>query len=87
VHGVTSPNAKGSGFATSEAPQETINPADFIRMHAQRKAKVLAELAMRGHTVQQGPNADFNVSRWGLCKYCTDLAALEEFAYRVGASR
>ena len=55
----------------------TIHPADFMRMYKKRKATATAQLAMKGHVVHDGPNGDFLVARWGLSKYCQDLAALD----------
>ncbi|MDM0031231.1 hypothetical protein QTI33_03660 [Variovorax sp. J22P271] len=48
-------------------------------------ARLRADLALLGHTVARMPSGGFVVARWGLSRYCADLAALRAFAAVVGA--
>ena len=48
-------------------------------------ATLTAKFALRGHTVHPGDEGDFLVSRWGMSRWCRDLAALRDFAVTVGA--
>lgn len=80
------PNEKAAGMLeTSGAAQETTQHREST------PDPLLVGITVRkitnaGHAVQQGQNGDFMVSRWGTCRYCADLAALQAFARQIGAA-
>ncbi len=62
------------------------NVVDFARR--QRSVKALkATLEQAGHQVHVGAHGDFICSRWGMTRFCPDLAALRRFALVLGVMR
>ncbi|MBK9442903.1 MAG: hypothetical protein IPN53_17030 [Comamonadaceae bacterium] len=51
---------------------------------AKAVATQIARLALAGHVVIKGTHGDFTCCKFGLTRYCADLAALEAFAKKVG---
>lgn len=43
-----------------------------------------AQFAIMGHQVYEGSDDDFIVTRWGMSRYCKDLAELQAFAVLMG---
>ena len=48
------------------------------------EATLIAQLALAGHCVQRGACGGYTVSKWGYSYYAQDLAALRDFAIRLG---
>lgn len=47
-------------------------------------ATLKAQFAIAGHQVYEGSNDDFIVTRWGMSRYCENLAGLQAFAKQLG---
>ncbi len=45
---------------------------------------LIAQFALEDHQVHKGGNDDFIVARWGMSRYCENLAALRRFALVLG---
>lgn len=48
------------------------------------EATVTANLALLGHAVHKGQSGDFVVCKYGVTRYCQDLAALKAFVGQLG---
>lgn len=48
-------------------------------------ANQIARLALAGHYVIKGDRGDFTVCKYGLTRYCANLAELATFARQIGA--
>ena len=71
-----------------EAPPTIVNVVDLAtERQAKDAATLIARFAMAGHAVHRGDAGDFLVCRYGLSRWCENLAALQAFAVRVGVSR
>jgi len=76
---------KGIVAGQGNNPQkDSSNNADFTAS-ANQIANQIAKMALAGHTVIRGDRGDYTVCKFGLTRYCKDIAELEAFARKVGA--
>lgn len=80
---------KGALVSGQGAHSAGVTGSDTANSRPQSKNKPLenaiARLALRGHAVHHCADGSFLVHKWGLSRYCPDVAALEEFVQTVGA--
>ena len=78
--------AESRGCQSPAFPEHTHNVVDFATARDSGKAiaSLKARFAIAGHQGHEGSNNDFIVTRWGMSRYCPDLAALRMFARVVG---
>jgi hypothetical protein len=80
---------KGNGLTTPHSqPAKTLSKhtADSatIDQHSKAESNLIERLVLARHTVHQGRDGDYIVSKYGLSRYCTDLAELQTFAIKLG---
>ena len=65
---------------------DTTNDLNFPTGQREGKAfaTLAAQFALKGHVVHKGNEDDFIVTRWGISRYCKDLAELQAFAVLMG---
>ena len=79
--------APGTG-ASIVPPSGTYHQTEPATLAEKARAKLVAQLALAGgHVLTELSDGSFMVSRWGHTRHCSDLAAVEAFANRVGATR
>ena len=89
-NGLTAGNSQPAKSHTKHAhilgaPPARVNIVDLARERQEKDAATLiARFILAGHEVHRGDHGDFLVSRWGLSRWCENLAALRAFAVRVG---
>ena len=68
---------------------DTTNDPNFATgtRHSKAIATQVAELAIRGHAVQQLIDGGFLVCKYGLTFHANDFAELQAFARRLGVSQ
>ena len=57
---------------------------ESVRLAEMRRAKLVAELALRGYELRRTAEGTFIVHRWGLTQVLGSLDAVAEFARQVG---
>ena len=70
-------DTNGANFRTDGAIQQAHD--------GKATATQLAHLALAGHIVHKGGAGDYSVCKFGMTRYCKDIAELEAFAKQVGA--
>lgn len=50
-------------------------------------ATQIAQLRMAGHVVHKGQSGDFIVCKYGLSRWCKDLAELQAFSLQLGVTQ
>ncbi len=80
---MTAPQMQTAGDNRPSAANQNSDPADF-NADDKATATIIARLALEGHAVHRGRSGDFIASRWGMSRYCQDVAALQAFADLVG---
>jgi hypothetical protein len=65
-----------------------INPSPDATTDSAYKptAYLIAQLTVAGHAVHQGHAGDFTVCKYGMTRYCKDLAELQAFAKQLGVT-
>ena len=77
------------GLQSEAFDNQSHNIIDFATVQPAGKAlaRLKGQLAQAGHQVYDGGNDDFIVTRWGMSRYCPDLAVLRRFARVLGVTR
>ncbi len=78
---------KTSGVSSPERPTpDDTNDLNFAtgNRHSHAVAKLVAELAVRGHVVHQLKDGGFLISKYGHTRHAEDFDALQIFARLLG---
>lgn len=86
---MTAPDVRTPGGNRASAEENTESTAIVApcadACNERLTANVIAEFAMRGHTVYELAEGGFAVTKWGLVKHVPDLRTLIAFGRQVGA--
>ena len=85
----TNTTKKAAGASNTNGLHTDTNTANFPTL--EKKSQVIAiliafVLAPTGHHVIEGDSGDLTVFKYGLIRYCTDFAALQSFATKLGVN-
>ena len=82
---------KAGGASNTNGLDTDTNKADFASHGPINQApdgnaiaNQIALLALAGHHVHKGGEGDFIVSKYGLTRYCSNVAELQAFARQLG---